>query len=185
MTQSTLSAHLLERLSTDIAAAPRQVVAAVELLDGGATVPFIARYRKEATGGLSDDQLRLLEERLIYLRELESRRETILSQLELQGKLTDELREDISRADTKQALEDIYAPFKSKRRTRAMIAREAGLESLADSSRRCTRHSCRAVQSGCDAARSTSSVSRSKWRPCFSCEHRSVERRSRKISRLL
>lgn len=132
MTQSTLSAHLLERLSTDIAAAPRQVVAAVELLDGGATVPFIARYRKEATGGLSDDQLRLLEERLIYLRELESRRETILSQLELQGKLTDELREDISRADTKQALEDIYAPFKSKRRTRAMIAREAGLESLAD-----------------------------------------------------
>ena len=100
MTQSTLSAHLLERLSTDIAAAPRQVVAAVELLDGGATVPFIARYRKEATGGLSDDQLRLLEERLIYLRELESRRETILSQLELQGKLTDELREDISRADT-------------------------------------------------------------------------------------
>lgn len=132
MTQSTLSAHLLERLSTDIAAAPLQVVAAVELLDGGATVPFIARYRKEATGGLSDDQLRLLEERLIYLRELESRRETILSQLELQGKLTDELREDISHADTKQALEDIYAPFKSKRRTRAMIAREAGLESLAD-----------------------------------------------------
>lgn len=132
MVQSSLSLKLTEQLASDIRAEPRQVLAAVELLDGGATVPFIARYRKEVTGGLTDDQLRLLVERLMYLRELEARRTSILSSLESQGKLTDKLRSEISAAETKQTLEDLYAPYKSKRRTRAMIAREAGLESLAD-----------------------------------------------------
>lgn len=132
MIQTTLSSKLAERLSSDIQAAPRQVLAAVELLDGGATVPFIARYRKEATGGLTDDQLRLLVERLVYLRELEERRSAVLAALESQGKLTAALRSEIESAETKQGLEDLYAPYKSKRRTRAMIAREAGLEPLAD-----------------------------------------------------
>ncbi|GAA3324915.1 Tex family protein [Paeniglutamicibacter sulfureus] len=110
-----------------------QVKAAVELLDAGSTVPFIARYRKEATGTLDDTQLRLLEERLRYLRELEDRREAILKAIEEQGKLTDELRAAIMAAGTKAELEDLYLPYKSKRRTRAQIAREAGLEPLADS----------------------------------------------------
>lgn len=109
-----------------------QVRAAVTLLDGGATVPFIARYRKEATGNLGDTQLRTLEERLIYLRELEERRAVVLTSIEEQGKLTDVLRERIETATTKQAVEDLYLPFKPKRRTRAQIAREAGLETLAD-----------------------------------------------------
>ena len=109
-----------------------QVSAAVALLDEGATVPFIARYRKEATGNLNDTQLRDLEERLLYLRELEERRATILSSVEEQGKLSDELRRAIEGAATKQVLEDIYLPYKPKRRTRAQIAREAGLEPLAD-----------------------------------------------------
>lgn len=109
-----------------------QVRAAVTLLDGGATVPFIARYRKEATGNLDDTQLRTLEERLIYLRELEERRAVVLTSIEEQGKLTDVLRERIETATTKQAVEDLYLPFKPKRRTRAQIAREAGLETLAD-----------------------------------------------------
>lgn len=129
---SALSAHLCGRLAQEVHASPRQIETAVSLLDGGATVPFIARYRKEATGGLTDDQLRLLEERLIYLRELESRREAVLSAIDAQGKLTEDLRVAICTAETKQALEDLYAPYKSKRRTRAMIAREAGLEPLAD-----------------------------------------------------
>ncbi|MBV1778165.1 RNA-binding transcriptional accessory protein [Paeniglutamicibacter sp. ABSL32-1] len=110
-----------------------QVKAAVELLDAGSTVPFIARYRKEVTGTLDDTQLRLLEERLRYLRELEDRREAILKAIEEQGKLTDELRAAILAAGTKAELEDLYLPYKSKRRTRAQIAREAGLEPLADS----------------------------------------------------
>ncbi|WP_449427133.1 Tex family protein [Rhodanobacter umsongensis] len=120
-----------QRIAHDIAARPEQVRSAVELLDGGATVPFIARYRKEVTGGLDDTQLRLLEERLHYLRELEDRRGTILASIEEQGKLSDALKRDILVADTKARLEDLYLPFKPKRRTKAQIAREAGLEPLA------------------------------------------------------
>ena len=119
-------------IANELGAGPRQVAAAVGLLDEGATVPFIARYRKEATGNLDDTQLRSLEERLIYLRELEERRRVILASIEEQGKLTDELRAAVESAATKQALEDIYLPYKPKRRTRAQIAREAGLEPLAD-----------------------------------------------------
>ena len=119
------------RIAQDIAAQPAQVKAAVELLDGGATVPFIARYRKEVTGGLNDTQLRLLEERLGYLRELEDRRAAILASIDEQGKLDDALRERILEADTKARLEDLYLPYKPKRRTKAQIAREAGLEPLA------------------------------------------------------
>ncbi|EIL92036.1 Tex family protein [Rhodanobacter spathiphylli] len=120
-----------QRIATDIAASTAQVRAAVELLDGGATVPFIARYRKEVTGGLDDTQLRLLEERLRYLRELEERRAAILASVEEQGKLDDTLKADLLAADTKARLEDLYLPFKPKRRTKAQIAREAGLEPLA------------------------------------------------------
>ncbi|WP_413625009.1 Tex family protein [Luteibacter sp. Lutesp34] len=120
-----------QRIAQDIAAKPEQVRAAVELLDGGATVPFIARYRKEVTGGLDDTQLRLLEERLRYLRELEDRRAAILDSIAEQGKMTDALRADILTADTKARLEDLYLPYKPKRRTKAQIAREAGLEPLA------------------------------------------------------
>ena len=109
-----------------------QIAAAVTLLDGGATVPFIARYRKEATSNLDDTHLRSLEERLLYLRELEERRQTILASIEEQGKLTDELRRAVEQAATKQAVEDIYLPYKPKRRTKAQIAREAGLEPLAN-----------------------------------------------------
>ena len=109
-----------------------QVAAAVVLLDEGATVPFIARYRKEVTGNLDDTQLRSLEERLLYLRELQERRDVVLASIEEQRKLTDELRAAIEAAPTKQLLEDIYLPYKPKRRTRAQIAREAGLEPLAD-----------------------------------------------------
>ncbi len=120
-----------QRIAAEIAAKPQQVNAAVELLDGGATVPFIARYRKEVTGGLDDTQLRLLEERLSYLRELEDRREAVIASIEEQGKMTDALRGDLLAADTKARLEDLYLPYKPKRRTKAQIAREAGLEPLA------------------------------------------------------
>jgi uncharacterized protein len=120
-----------QRIAQDIAANTDQVKAAVDLLDGGATVPFIARYRKEATGGLDDTQLRLLEERLRYLRELEERRSAILASVEEQGKLSDALKNELLHADTKARLEDLYLPYKPKRRTKAQIAREAGLEPLA------------------------------------------------------
>ena len=120
------------RIAEELAAAPGQVRAAVELLDDGATVPFIARYRKEVTGGLDDTQLRTLEERLRYLRELEERRAAILESIDSQGKLDDALKAQILAADAKARLEDIYLPFKPKRRTKAQIAREAGLEPLAD-----------------------------------------------------
>ncbi len=120
-----------QRIANDIAASTEQVHAAVDLLDGGATVPFIARYRKEVTGGLDDTQLRLLEERLRYLRELEDRRTAILASVEEQGKLDDALKADLLAADTKARLEDLYLPYKPKRRTKAQIAREAGLEPLA------------------------------------------------------
>ncbi|CAD86109.1 MULTISPECIES: Tex family protein [Nitrosomonas] len=123
---------IINTIAEELDVAPRQISAAVMLLDEGATVPFIARYRKEATGNLDDTQLRLLEERLAYLRELEARRQVILASIEEQGKLTDELRHAIDQAATRQLLEDIYLPYRPKRRTRAQIAREAGLEPLAD-----------------------------------------------------
>ena len=121
-----------QRIADELSVAVRQVSAAVELLDGGATVPFIARYRKEATGTLDDAQLRTLEERLRYLRELDERREAILKEITAQGKLTEELEAQIRAADAKARLEDLYLPYKPKRRTKAQIAREAGLEPLAD-----------------------------------------------------
>jgi uncharacterized protein len=119
-------------IAKELGAGPEQVAAAVALLDEGSTVPFIARYRKEVTGNLDDTQLRNLEERLLYLRQLEERRAAILDSIEGQGKLTDELRGAIEAAATKQTLEDMYLPYKPRRRTRAQIAREAGLEPLAD-----------------------------------------------------
>src|SRR5579883_86258 len=119
------------RIAAELGVKSPQVIAAVALLDGGATVPFIARYRKEATGGLDDAQLRTLQERLAYLRELEERRAAVLQSIDEQKKLTPELRQSLEAADTKQRLEDLYLPFKPKRRTRAQIAREAGLDVLA------------------------------------------------------
>ena len=124
---------IVQLIAKELGVGPHQVAAAVALLDEGSTVPFIARYRKEATGNLDDTHLRNLDERLLYLRELEERRAVILASIEEQGKLTDELRGNIEAAATKQTLEDIYLPYKPKRRTRAQIAREAGLEPLADS----------------------------------------------------
>ena len=123
---------ILSQLAVEIKIRPEQVQAAVSLLDGGATVPFIARYRKEVTGGLDDIQLRELEYRLGYLREMEDRRATILKSIADQGKLTPELQMAIDQAATKQDLEDLYLPFKPKRRTKGMIAKEAGIEPLAD-----------------------------------------------------
>ncbi|MDF2235045.1 Tex family protein [Albimonas sp. CAU 1670] len=117
-------------IAEEIGARPPQVAAAVELLDGGATVPFVARYRKEVTGGLDDAQLRTLADRLTYLRELEQRRAAILKSISEQGKLTDDLHRAIAGAETKATLEDLYLPYKPKRRTKAMIARENGLEPL-------------------------------------------------------
>jgi protein Tex len=128
-----MSLALIPRLiATEIGATPAQVTSAIELLDGGATVPFIARYRKEVTGGLDDTQLRKLEDRLGYLRELEARRGAIVASITEQGKLTEALAKAIAGAGTKAELEDIYLPFKPKRRTKAMIAREAGLQGLLD-----------------------------------------------------
>ncbi|VVD75338.1 RNA-binding transcriptional accessory protein [Pandoraea communis] len=130
MTQN-VALQIVQRIADELSVQPRQVAAAVQLLDEGATVPFIARYRKEVTDNLDDTQLRTLEERLLYLRELEERRAAILASIEEQGKLTDELRTAIEAAETKQTLEDLYLPYKQKRRTRAQIAREAGLDPLA------------------------------------------------------
>ncbi|MFW3614065.1 Tex family protein [Billgrantia antri] len=124
--------RIISRLAEELAVRPQQVSATVELLDGGATVPFISRYRKEVTGGLDDSQLRNLDERLRYLRELEERRAAVLAAIDEQGKLTPELAGQVQAADTKQRLEDLYLPYKKKRRTKAQIAREAGLEPLAD-----------------------------------------------------
>jgi uncharacterized protein len=121
------------RIAQELAIKPAQVAAAIALLDGGATVPFIARYRKEATGGLDDAQLRTLADRVVYLRALEERRAAVLKSIEDQGKLTPELKAAIESADSKQRLEDLYLPYKPKRRTRAQIARQAGLAPLAES----------------------------------------------------
>ena len=127
-----MTLNIKQVIAKELGAKESQVVAAIELLDGGATVPFISRYRKEATGGLDDTQLRNLEERLGYLRELEQRREAIISSITEQGKLTPELEAAILGAETKVRLEDLYLPYKQKRRTKAQIAIEAGLEPLAD-----------------------------------------------------
>ncbi|WP_422384154.1 Tex family protein [Roseibium album] len=124
--------RIAHRIADEIGCKAGQVNATVQMLDEGSTVPFIARYRKEATGGLDDSQLRKLEERLVYLRELEDRRVAITRSIEEQGKLTNELNIGIQAAETKSQLEDIYLPYKKKRRTKAQIAREAGLEPLAD-----------------------------------------------------
>ena len=139
MTSSTIQTisaaaqqNIADLIAKELDVTSHQVGAAITLLDGGATVPFIARYRKEATNNLDDTHLRNLEERLLYLRELEERRMAILVSIEEQGKLTDELRRAIEQAATKQTVEDIYLPYKPKRRTRAQIAREAGLEPLAN-----------------------------------------------------
>ena len=135
MTQTNTEASeikIVQTIAKELDVGAQQVASAVALLDEGATVPFIARYRKEVTGNLDDTRLRNLEERLLYLRELEERRAVILTSIEEQGKLTDELRGAVEGAATKQALEDIYLPYKPKRRTRAQVAREAGLEPLAD-----------------------------------------------------
>ncbi|WP_198969998.1 Tex family protein [Xylophilus sp. ASV27] len=123
---------ILRQIASEIRVTEQQVRTAVELLDGGATVPFIARYRKEATGGLDDIQLREVEARLSYLRELEERRESVLKSIDEQGKLTPALRAAIEAAPTKQELEDLYLPYKQKRRTKGQIAREFGIEPLAD-----------------------------------------------------
>ena len=131
MTPDT-SRRIAQTIATEIAATPQQVAAAVALLDEGATVPFVARYRKEATGGLDDSQLRTLSERLTYLREMEARRAAIASSIADQGKMTDALGLSIAKATTKAELEDIYLPYKPKRRTKAMIARENGLQPLVD-----------------------------------------------------
>ncbi|QWF19000.1 Tex family protein [Lysobacter capsici] len=134
--KNTQSAHIAQKIAqliaVEIGAQTAQALSAIALLDEGSTVPFIARYRKEVTGGLDDIQLRDLETRLSYLRELEERRAAVLESIAEQGKLTDELRADIEAADTKSRLEDLYLPYKPKRRTKAQIAREAGLEPLAD-----------------------------------------------------
>ena len=127
-----MSKVISQRIAQELSVREAQVSAAVALLDEGATVPFISRYRKEVTGGLDDTQMRQLEERLNYLRELEDRRQTVLGSIEEQGKLSPALKTSILQADTKNRLEDLYLPYKQKRRTKAQIAREAGLEPLAD-----------------------------------------------------
>ena len=124
--------QITNTLATDIKASAVQVKSAVDLLDGGATVPFIARYRKEVTGGLDDNQLRLLQERLVYLRELHERREAVIKNIAEQGKLTNDLLVKLLRAEAKQDLEDLYLPYKQKRRTKGQIAIEAGIEPLAN-----------------------------------------------------
>ena len=127
-----LNQQISQLIAQELNVRDSQILAAIQLLDDGNTIPFIARYRKEATGGLDDTQLRHFETRLIYLRELEDRRQTILKSIEEQGKLTDELRDKIQTTQSKTELEDLYLPFKPKRRTKGQIAIEAGLEPLAD-----------------------------------------------------
>ena len=125
-------ANINRQIAQELGVREEQIAATVELLDGGATVPFVARYRKEITGGLDDAQLRTLEERLTYLRELEERRVAVLNSIREQGKLDAALEAQIMAADSKGRLEDIYLPFKPKRRTKAEIAKEAGLEPLSE-----------------------------------------------------
>src|SRR5215217_2366224 len=127
-----LAPTLLQKIATELALNPRSVTATLALFEEGNTLPFIARYRKEVTGNLDEVQLRDVRDRAEYLGEMEDRRAAILKSIEEQGKLSDELRARIAAVDTKQALEDLYLPFKPKRRTRAMIAKERGLEPLAE-----------------------------------------------------
>ena len=122
---------IIRKISDELNIRPSQTQAAVQLIDEGNTIPFISRYRKEATGSLNDEQLRALDERLRYLRNLEEKKAQVLETIESQGKLTDELRQAIEIAETQVAVEDLYRPYRPKRRTRAMIAREKGLEPLA------------------------------------------------------
>src|SRR5699024_2709767 len=129
-TTDTVDQHIAGQLAQALSIRPAQVMATIDLLDEGATVPFIARYRKEHTGGLDDTTLRELAQRLAYLRELEERRQVVLASIAEQGKLTPKLKEQLVSADSKQRLEDLYAPYRPRRRTRAQIAREAGLERL-------------------------------------------------------
>lgn len=124
---------IIDRIAAELAIRPQQVASTIQLLDEGATVPFIARYRKEVTGGLTDTQLREFAERLIYLRELEDRRAVIIKSVREQNKLTPELEQALLAAESKVKLEDLYLPYKPKRRTKAQIAREAGLAPLAES----------------------------------------------------
>ena len=130
--ETRVAQQIAEKIAAEVACRPQQVLATAALLDEGATVPFIARYRKEITGGLDDIQLRLLDERLTYLRELEDRRRSVLASIDEQGKLSPELAAAINAADTKQRLEDLYLPYKPKRRSKAQAAREAGLAPLAE-----------------------------------------------------
>ena len=132
VTSQEAEVRIVAQLAQELGIRANQVLAVIELLNDGSTVPFIARYRKEATGDLDDTVLRNLDTRLLYLRDLEERRAAILASITEQNKLTPELEKSIQQADTKQRLEDLYAPYKVKRRTRAQIAREAGLEPLAD-----------------------------------------------------
>ena len=122
---------IISRISDELSIKPNYVESTVKLIDEGNTIPFIARYRKEVTGGLDDQVLRELYDRLVYLRNLENRRQEVLKLIEEQGKLTDEIVESLNKAATLQEIEDIYRPFRPKRRTRASIARERGLEPLA------------------------------------------------------
>src|SRR5579863_9068221 len=128
----SLSTDLLLHIARTLSVPMKGLLATVELLDEGATVPFIARYRKEMTGNLDEVQIRAIEEKLLYFRELVSRKETILASIHEQGKLTDELKARIEKTLDKSELEDLYLPYKPKRRTKAMIAREKGLGPLAD-----------------------------------------------------
>lgn len=121
-----------EQISSQLKVKPAQVTAVINLLDDGNTVPFVARYRKEMTGSLDEEQIRIIADELIRVRALDDRRTVILASIEEQGKLTSELRDSINAAVTLTALEDLYAPYKKKRRTRAMVARERGLEPLAE-----------------------------------------------------
>lgn len=158
---------IISQIAAEIRVTPQQVQAAVDLLDGGATVPFIARYRKEATGGLDDIQLRELEYRLGYLRELQDRRAAILKAIDEQGKLTPELRAAIEAAPTKQELEDLYLPYKTKRRTKGQIAREAGIEPLAE--RLFTNPSLNPATEAEAFVRPAGSVEGGDFRPCRPC----------------
>src|SRR5690625_3842430 len=124
--------RITQHIAQSLDIAPKYIDSTIQLLDDGATVPFIARYRKELTGGLNDEQLRNIQQLLEYTRELEDRRATIINSIQAQDKLTPELQHSLLAADTKQRLEDLYAPYRPRRRTRAQIAREAGLEPLAD-----------------------------------------------------
>lgn len=129
---TALNHQISQIIASELNVGTHQILAAITLLDEGNTIPFIARYRKEVTGGLDDTQLRHFENRLVYLREMDDRRQTILKSIEEQGKLTDELREKILVCESKTELEDLYLPYKPKRRTRGQIAIEAGLEPLAE-----------------------------------------------------